>query len=131
MSKRFKNWKYPFVKSFKSIPYADYLGLMGMASVLIGNSSSGIIEAPSFHLPVINIGNRQEGRERSTNVIDVNYGEREIIKAVKKTLYDEKFRAMVKKCRNPYGDGKASQRIVKILGKIKITPPLLQKKIRY
>lgn len=123
--------KYPFIKSFKSIPYTDYLGLMKVASVMIGNSSSGIIEAPSFHLPVVNIGTRQEGRERSTNVIDVEYDREEVVKAVKKALYDRKFRAEVKKCKNPYGDGKSSQRIVKVLSEIKITPKLLQKKITY
>lgn len=123
--------KYPFIESFKSIPYADYLGLMRVASVMVGNSSSGIIEAPAFRLPVVNIGTRQKGRERSTNVIDVGYNRREIVKAVKKALHDRKFRAKVKKCKNPYGDGKASQRIVKELSKIKITPELLQKRITY
>ena len=123
--------KYPFIKSFKSIPYTDYLGLMKVVSVMIGNSSSGIIEAPSFHLPVVSIGTRQKGRERSTNVIDVGYDRGEIVKAVKKALCDRKFRAKVKKCKNPYGDGKASQRIVKVLSKIEITPKLLQKRITY
>jgi UDP-hydrolysing UDP-N-acetyl-D-glucosamine 2-epimerase len=123
--------KYPFIKSFKSLPYRDYLGLMKIAWVLIGNSSSGIIEAPSFHLPVVNIGTRQTGRERSTNVIDVGYDRGEIINAVKKALYDSKFREKVANCKNPYGDGKAAQRIAKILASIKITPSLLQKKINY
>lgn len=123
--------RYPFIKSFKSLPFSDYLGLMRIAGVMVGNSSSGIIEAPSFHLPVVNIGTRQTGRERSTNVIDVGYDRQEIIKAVKKALNDWRFRKNVKKCKNPYGDGKASQRIVKILGRIKITPRFLQKKITY
>lgn len=123
--------KYPFIKSFKSLPYKDYLGLMSVASVMIGNSSSGIIEAPSFHLPVVNIGSRQNGRERSTNVIDVGYDRKKIIKAVEKALYDEEFRKNVRKCKNPYGDGKAGERIAKILAEIKITPELLQKKITY
>jgi UDP-N-acetylglucosamine 2-epimerase (non-hydrolysing)/GDP/UDP-N,N'-diacetylbacillosamine 2-epimerase (hydrolysing) len=123
--------KYPFIKSFKSLPYKDYLGLMSVASVMIGNSSSGIIEAPSFHLPVVNIGSRQNGRERSTNVIDVGYDRKKIIKAVEKALYDEEFRKNVRKCKNPYGDGKAGERIAKILAEINITPELLQKKITY
>jgi len=123
--------RYPFIKSFRSIPFSDYLGLMGVAGVMVGNSSSGIIEAPSFRLPVVNIGSRQKGRERSTNVIDVGHSRAEIVKAVKKALYDKKFREKVRKCKNPYGDGKASQRIVKVLGEMKITPELLQKKIVY
>lgn len=123
--------KYPFIKSFKSVSYIDYLGLMKIASVMIGNSSSGIIEAPSFRLPVINIGTRQGGRERSTNVIDAGYNKKEIVGAIKKALHDRKFRAKVKKCKNLYGDGKASQKIVKVLSEIEITPALLQKKITY
>jgi len=122
--------KYPFIKSFKSIPYEDFLGLMKIASVLIGNSSCGIIEAPSFHLPVVNIGSRQTGRERSTNVIDVGYDRKEIVRAIKKAL-DPEFRKRVKRCKNPYGDGKASERIAKILSEIEITSSLLQKKICY
>jgi len=123
--------KYSFIKSFKSILYTDYLGLMRVASVMIGNSSSGIIEAPSFHLPVVNIGTREKGRERSTNVIDVRNNKREILKAVKKALCDKQFRGKVKKCRNHYGDGKAGTRIAEMLGKIKITPQLTQKRIVY
>ncbi|KUO39230.1 MAG: UDP-N-acetyl glucosamine 2-epimerase [Hadesarchaea archaeon DG-33] len=123
--------RYPFIKSFKSIPYSDYLGLMRVASVMVGNSSSGIIEAPSFHLPVVNIGTRQKGRERSTNVIDVRYNKREIAKVIKKALYDKRFRAKVKKCRNPYGDGKAGTRIAETLSKIKITLKSTQKRIVY
>lgn len=65
--------KYPFVKTFKSVPHEEYLGLMRLASVMVGNSSSGIIEAPSFGLPVVNIGTRQKGRQRAGNVIDVDY----------------------------------------------------------
>ncbi len=123
--------KYPFLKCFKSIPFNDYLGLMSIASVMVGNSSSGIIEAPSFHLPVVNIGTRQAGRERSVNVIDVGYNKEEILRAIKKALYDKKFLMKVRRCKNPYGDGKAAQRIVKVLAKIKITPSLLQKRIVY
>jgi len=123
--------KYPFIKIYKSIPRQDYLSLMRCASVMVGNSSSGIIEAPSFHLPVVNIGKRQEGRERAGNVIDVDYKKNEIKKAIKKAIFDKKFRERVKKCKNPYGDGKAGIRIVNILSKIKIDKKLLQKKITY
>ena len=123
--------KYPFIKSFKSIPHQDYLGLMKIASVMVGNSSSGIIEAPSFHLPVVNIGLRQEGRERSQNVIDIGHDKGQIKRAINKALYDKKFREKVGWCKNPYGDGKASERIVRILRKIKLEKKLLQKKITY
>jgi len=123
--------KYPFIKVYENLPHEDYLSLLKMASVLLGNSTSALIEAPSFHLPAVNIGSRQEGRERSTNVIDVGYDRNKIAAAVKKALYGKKFRAEVKRCKNVYGDGKASQRIVKVLSKIEITPKLLQKRITY
>mgnify|MGYP001049651759 CR=1 FL=1 len=123
--------KYPFIKSFKSIPHQEYLSLMKIASVMVGNSSSGIIEAPSFHLPAVNIGKREEGRERAENVIDVDYNKEEIKRAIKKAIYDKKFKERVKKCKNPYGDGKAGIRIVKILNKIKLDKKLLQKKMIY
>ena len=123
---------YPrLIKGYKNLPFEDYLGLMRISEVMVGNSSSGIIEAPSFHLPVVNIGPRQKGRERADNIIDVDYDKKEIIEAIKKAIYDKKFRAEVKKCENPYGDGKTSERIVKILSEIKIGKRLLQKKITY
>jgi len=123
--------KYPFIKIYKSIPREDYLSLMRWATVMVGNSSSGIIEAPSFHLPAVNIGKRQKGRERASNVIDVDYKKNEIKKAIKKAIFDKRFRGKVKKCKNPYGDGRAGIRIVNILSKIKIDNKLLQKKITY
>jgi GDP/UDP-N,N'-diacetylbacillosamine 2-epimerase (hydrolysing) len=123
--------KYPFIKAFPSLPRREYLSLMKLASVMVGNSSSGIVEAPSFGLPVVNIGIRQQDRERGANVIDVGHDKLEIIKAIKKALTDSVFIKEVKKCRSPYGDGKASPRIAKILSQIETTPALLQKKITY
>lgn len=120
-----------FLMTFKSLPRKDYLKLMGRASVLVGNSSSGILEAPSFGLPVVNIGIRQQGRERGANVIDVAHDKVEITNAVQKALTDKKLSAEVRKCRNPYGDGKASERIVGVLSKLEITPQLLQKVLTY
>jgi GDP/UDP-N,N'-diacetylbacillosamine 2-epimerase (hydrolysing) len=123
--------KYPFIKTFKSLPRKEYLSLMKLASVMVGNSSSGIIDAPSLGLPVINIGIRQEGRQRGNNVIDVGHNKQEIIAAVEKALTDEEFLAKVRKYENPYGDGKTGPRIAEILSQIEITPRLLQKKITY
>ena len=123
--------KHPFIKAFKSVPRKEYLGLMRIASVMVGNSSSGIIEAPSLKLPVINIGIRQAGREKAENVIDVGHDKDEIVNSIKKTLCDDDFKEKVRKCKNPYGDGKSSERIVKILREIEITPRLLRKQITY
>lgn len=121
----------PWLKILKSIPQIDYLGLLKHASVLVGNSSSGIIEAPSFNLPVINVGSRQKGRQRSTNVIDVKYDGKTILKALKKALYDKRFLAKVKSSKNPYGNGRASERIVDMLRSIRIDNRLLQKQMTY
>ena len=122
---------HPFIKIFKSLPRKQYLSLMKVASVLVGNSSSGIIDAPSLGLPVVNIGIRQEGRERGKNVIDVKHDKQEIIRAIKQCLEDKHFLDEVKKRENPYGDGKAGQRIADILAGLEITPQLIQKKITY
>ena len=112
--------KHPFIKIFKNIPYKEYLSLMNIASVMVGNSSSGIIEAPSFGLPVVNIGTRQEGRQRAENVIDVDYDKEQIKAAIKKALDDENFKGKVKNCKSPYGDGGVGVRITDILSEIKI-----------
>lgn len=122
---------YPFIKTFKNIPYKEYLSLMRLVSVMVGNSSGGIIEAPSFKLPVVNIGTRQKGRERADNVIDVDYDKEQIKRAIKKALYDKKFIRRVKRCKSPYGDGNAGIRIANILSKIKIDEKLVQKKMTY
>ena len=123
--------KYPFIKIYEDILHHDYLSLMKIASVLIGNSSSGIIESIPFRLPVVNIGVREKKRERAVNVIDVDYDREQIKKAIERALYDKRFREKVKKCKNPYGDGRAGIRIANILSKIKIDKKLLQKQITY
>lgn len=121
----------PSISIFKSLNRDEFLGLMKYASVMIGNSSAGIIEAASFKLPVINVGTRQQGRQRACNVIDADYDRKKILAAIKKALNDKKFRLALKKCKNPYGDGKTAQRVAKLLAEIKINNELLQKRISY
>lgn len=123
--------KHPFIKIFKNIPTAKYLSLMKVTNVIVGNSSSGILEAPSFGLPAVNIGLRQDGRERARNVIDVQYNKSDIKRAINKAIYDVKFIKKVKKCKSPFGTGNAAKKIVEILGEIEISPKLLHKKITY
>lgn len=127
--KNYENFSY--FRTFKSIPHEDYLGLLRSASVLAGNSSSALIEAPSFGLPAVNIGIRQQGRERGGNIIDVSHDKEKIIKAIMKAIYDIKFRAKVKRCKNFYGDGRASKRIARVLSQIKLDGRLLQKRMTY
>ncbi len=121
----------PFLHIFKSLSNLEYISLMNIAGVLVGNSSSGIIEAPSLHLPVVNIGIRQEGRQRACNVIDVVHNKSKIIEAVNTALHDKTFKQKVKQCTNPYGDGKAALRIAEVLSELEINKALLQKKITY
>lgn len=108
---------FPWMHSYRNISYSLYLGLMNMADVLVGNSSAGIIEAPSFGLPVVNIGTRQIGREKAENVIDVGYSRKEILEAIRKALSPE-FKSIAKSSKNPYGDGKTGCRIARILEEI-------------
>jgi GDP/UDP-N,N'-diacetylbacillosamine 2-epimerase (hydrolysing) len=119
---------YPFMKTFESIAHSDYLSLMRLASAVVGNSSSGIVEACSFGLPVVNIGTRQDGREQAGNVINVPYKKENIAQSLQTALFDTRFRDRAKKCKNPYGDGKASERIAKVLDRLVIDERLLQKK---
>lgn len=121
----------PFLHTFKSLSHIEYLSLMKIANVLVGNSSSGIIEASSFHLPVVNIGIRQDGRQRGCNVLDVVHDRSKIIEAVNTALHDETFKRNVRQCTNPYGDGKAALRIAEVLVQVEINKALLQKKITY
>ncbi|KYH35142.1 UDP-N,N'-diacetylbacillosamine 2-epimerase (hydrolyzing) [Clostridium tepidiprofundi DSM 19306] len=123
--------RHSFIRVFKNLSQIEYLSLLKYADVMIGNSSSGIIEAPSFKLPVVNVGTRQNGRLRACNVIDVDYGRENVIYGIKKAMYDEKFRNQLNKCENPYGDGNAGSRIADILSRIKIDNNLIQKRITY
>ncbi len=119
------------VKVFTNLKRIDYLSLLRHASVMVGNSSSGIIEAPFFRVPVVNIGIRQDGREKSTNIIDAKAQASLIKKAIQKALSDKAFAKKVRTCRNLYGDGRSAQRIKQTLKKIRITKSLLQKQIIY
>jgi UDP-N-acetylglucosamine 2-epimerase (non-hydrolysing)/GDP/UDP-N,N'-diacetylbacillosamine 2-epimerase (hydrolysing) len=94
---------------------------------MIGNSSSGIVEAPSFKLPVVNIGSRQEGRIRAANVIDVGYTRQEIINGIEKAISEE-FRYTLQNLVSPFGDGHAADRIVEGLRNVQINSLLLKKK---
>ena len=103
-----------------------YCSLLREADVMIGNSSSGLIEAPSFGLPVVNVGSRQRGRLRAANVIDVEPARNEIVAGVRRAL-DPAFRASLAGLVNPYGDGHAAPRIAKVLAGVELGPRLLRK----
>ena len=102
----------------KSLTREAFLELLLKAKVLVGNSSCGIIEAPSLGLPVVNIGPRQEGRLRAPNIIDVDYDFVQIKKAIHKSLYDKEFIDSLNGLDNPYGDGYTTPRVIMFLERI-------------
>ena len=113
---------------FISLGQLRYLSLLKNAVLIVGNSSSGLVEAPSFELPVVNIGDRQRGRVRGKNVIDVPECKKEpIINSIYKALSPD-FRNSLKGMKNPYGEGNASEKIVKILKTISLGECLIKKR---
>ena len=116
---------------FSNLSREDYLGFLRYCSAIVGNSSSGILEAPTFKIPAVNIGRRQHKRLRGSNVIDVEFDENAIISAIKKAI-SKNFREFLKNnCNNPYGDGKSSERILNILLNTPINDSLLIKNLTY
>lgn len=105
----------------------DYFSMMKHAAAMVGNSSSGIIEAASFRLPVVNIGSRQRGRVRGKNVLDVECKRGEIVRAIQKALSRE-FRKSLADHANPYGDGHAAERIVARLKQVSLDGALIRKR---
>jgi len=101
-------------KRFVNLGTLDYWGLLHHASMLIGNSSSGIMETPSLALPFVNVGIRQRGRERAANVIDVPAEPAAILEGIERAG-SEDFRRSLEGMRNPYGDGKATALIARVL----------------
>ena len=104
-----------------------YFSMMKHAAAMVGNSSSGIIEAASFKLPVVNIGSRQGGRIRAANVIDAGYDHQEIQHAIQKATAPA-FREALRDLQNPYGDGQAAERIVECLKTVRLDERLLAKR---
>jgi GDP/UDP-N,N'-diacetylbacillosamine 2-epimerase (hydrolysing) len=114
---------------FRVVTHFDrdrYLSWLGTADVMVGNSSSGIIEAASFGLPVVNVGDRQNGRERNANTVDVPVDTRAIRAAVEAALARGRCAPA-----NVYGDGRAGERIVGLLSTLPLDKPLLQKTNAY
>lgn len=116
---------------YSNLKREDYLGLLKNATFIIGNSSSGLLEAPTFCIPSVNLGRRQEGRCRGVNVIDVPFDEKMIKEAIDKAMSKE-FRSYLDlNCKNPYGDGHSSERILDLLMNTKIDEKWIVKKLTY
>ena len=117
------------VKVFESLGIQLYLSVIKKCGVVVGNSSSGIVEAPYFKIPVVNIGNRQKGRLMAKNIINCNYDADEIYNAIKMALTD-KYRQYVKnQAISLYGDGNTSEKIVEVLENINIDEKLIRKRL--
>lgn len=108
-----------------------FWGLLKIASVLVGNSSAGIIETPSFLLPTVNVGRRQEGRKCAENVMHVPHDRNAIKEAVLKALNDNNFKSSLASCSQPYGDGRAGERIVKVIKETRLDSELMIKRMTY
>jgi GDP/UDP-N,N'-diacetylbacillosamine 2-epimerase (hydrolysing) len=108
------------------LPRLEFIEWMAAVDVMVGNSSSGIIEAASFGTPVVNIGNRQSGRERNANVLDVPPNGGAIEQAIRRALAGGRSPAG-----NIYGSGDAAERIVSLLEAISLGPDLLMKQNAY
>lgn len=109
-----------------NLPHMQYLDVLQHADVLVGNSSSGIMEAASFGLPVVNIGTRQQGRERSVNVLDATARTDEI-KSVLTQALQPAFRQRLEGMENLYGNGTAATTIADVLAHLPDRDRLLQK----
>ena len=105
----------------------SYLSMMVLAAAIVGNSSSGILEAASFELPAVNIGIRQTGRVRARNVIDVGNSREAILSGIKQAT-DRKFRDSLRGLTNPYATGYAVPRILEKLKNVEIDERLLHKR---
>lgn len=99
---------------FKSLGVVRYLSAVKYASVVIGNSSSGIIEVPSFGVPTVNIGDRQKGRMQADSIINCITKKTCIVEAIKKAISDD-FRCELKEMDNVYGDGNTSEKIIAVI----------------
>ena len=117
--------------TFSNIKREDYLGFLRNCKCIVGNSSSGLLEAPTFKIPAVNIGRRQANRFRGVNVIDVEFRYDDICKAIEKALSPEFRNFLNENCENPYGDGHSSERILRILEETKINEKLLTKTLTF
>lgn len=115
---------------FENLSRADYLGLLKSCAAIVGNSSSGLLEAPTFHVPAVNIGRRQADRLQGANVVNAPFDPDAIAAAIERAISPE-FRDSLRSAANPYGDGRSSERILDILINTRIDERLLVKRITY
>jgi GDP/UDP-N,N'-diacetylbacillosamine 2-epimerase (hydrolysing) len=105
---------------YPSLSTDEFVNIYRNIWAIVGNSSSGIHESVTFGIPAVNIGTRQQDRERADNVIDVSYKKSDIKFGIKKALFNDSFRKKVKNMENPYGKGDSSEKIIKLLKNINL-----------
>ena len=115
----------PHTHVFVNLDAVTYWSLLGNVATMVGNSSSGIMEAASFALPVVNVGIRQQGRERSRNIIDVPAETSAIHAGIQRALSPE-FRESLRGMKNPYGDGTAAATIARVLSTVPLDGLLIK-----
>ena len=111
------------IKVFDSLGMTRFLSAVKYSRMVIGNSSSGIVEAPCFHIPTVNIGSRQQGRLQAASILNCPPAKNEIISAMKRAQSQE-FRETAKMAVNPYGKGDASRHIVAEIKKYLESPDI-------
>lgn len=116
----------PHVSVFRNIPDREFVNLLRRATVLIGNSSLGLLEAPYLKLPVVNVGRRQSERHHSSNVFFVPADREAIVRQVRAIMANE-----INDCENPFGDGHTGERVAELLATTAIDQKLLNKDLSY
>lgn len=119
----------PTFQIHKNIEALDFWGLQERAECLLGNSSSGLMEAPYFNLPTVNVGQRQRGRLRDENVVDVEPDTQKILLAIERARSSDFRKRLIN--HHLFGDGHASERIVDVLKTVPLDNRLLEKRIAY
>jgi GDP/UDP-N,N'-diacetylbacillosamine 2-epimerase (hydrolysing) len=115
---------------YENLTRKDYLGLLKHCRAIVGNSSSGLLEAPTFSIPAINIGRRQNDRVQGKNVINASFELESCVAAIEKAL-SPAFRESLLDCSNPYGDGQSARRILEVLSNTPVDNRLLVKNLMY
>jgi GDP/UDP-N,N'-diacetylbacillosamine 2-epimerase (hydrolysing) len=113
-------------RAYTSLGQLRYLSCLKYVDVVVGNSSSGLLEVPSFKIPTVNIGDRQKGRLKAGCVIDCSPIKNQIISAIKRAISLD-FKESCKVIKNPYGEGGASQKIIQTLESIELTDIIKKK----
>ncbi|WP_351014895.1 UDP-N-acetylglucosamine 2-epimerase [Shewanella sp. AC91-MNA-CIBAN-0169] len=121
--KAYKEFESDYILLKSTLPRHIFINLLRKAKALVGNSSMGILEAPMYKLPVVNVGHRQRGRLNAGNVKFVSYKVEEIVEAIEQAVFEPTYRHFVAQLDNPYGTGNAAEIIETYLSQIDLDNP--------